>query len=194
MAKLSGITTPSLTFDEGAAASTPAANKVVLYAKADGLLYSKDDAGTETAVTGGGSGSTVAAGTTRLTSGDVTGLNSTSFADVTGVTVTVTTGARRALVCVSMVYIMTATGSAGTVTFDLAIDSTRVGQTYGLWNFDFANGESINRTCTFTFLTDTLSAASHVFKVQYKVSTGTMKVFASTTVSPAIISVVEQPT
>lgn len=55
MAKLSGISTPSLTFDEGAAAGTPAANDVVLYAKSDGLLYSKDDAGVETVVSGAGS-------------------------------------------------------------------------------------------------------------------------------------------
>lgn len=41
---------------EGAAAATPAANKVTLYAKSDGLLYSKDDAGTETQVSGGGGG------------------------------------------------------------------------------------------------------------------------------------------
>jgi hypothetical protein len=38
-----------LILDEGAAAATPAAGKVTLYAKTDGLLYSKDDAGVETA-------------------------------------------------------------------------------------------------------------------------------------------------
>ena len=38
---------------EGAAAATPSANQVTLYAKADGLLYSKDDAGTETSLGGG---------------------------------------------------------------------------------------------------------------------------------------------
>lgn len=43
-------------FDEGAAPASPAAAKVRIYAKADGLLYSKDDAGTETLVSGGGSG------------------------------------------------------------------------------------------------------------------------------------------
>jgi hypothetical protein len=50
VAKLSAVTTPSLTYDEGAAPSTPAAGKVIQYAKTDGLLYSKDDAGTETAL------------------------------------------------------------------------------------------------------------------------------------------------
>lgn len=48
--------TGHIDFNEGAAPATPAASKVRLYAKADGLLYSKDDAGTETAVTGGGGG------------------------------------------------------------------------------------------------------------------------------------------
>jgi hypothetical protein len=46
-------------FPEAAAPSTPGANKVVLYAKSDGLLYSKDDAGTESAVSGGGGGTTI---------------------------------------------------------------------------------------------------------------------------------------
>src|SRR3990167_2382896 len=39
-------------FAEGAAAATPSANQVTIYAKADGLMYSKDDAGTETAMSG----------------------------------------------------------------------------------------------------------------------------------------------
>ena len=43
-------------FAEVAAPSTPAGSKVALYAKADGLLYSKDDAGVETVVSGGGGG------------------------------------------------------------------------------------------------------------------------------------------
>jgi len=45
-----------LTFPEISAPSTPASAKVVLYAKSDGLLYSKDDAGLETVVTGGAGG------------------------------------------------------------------------------------------------------------------------------------------
>lgn len=43
-------------FPEAAAPATPAASKVALYAKADGLLYSKDDAGAETLVSGGAGG------------------------------------------------------------------------------------------------------------------------------------------
>ena len=48
---------------EVAAPATPAANKVSMYAKADGLVYSKDDAGVETLMSsgsGGGGGSGIA--------------------------------------------------------------------------------------------------------------------------------------
>jgi hypothetical protein len=52
--------TTKLTFVEGAAASTPSASRAVIYAKADGLMYSKDDAGVETLMSSG-SGSGIAA-------------------------------------------------------------------------------------------------------------------------------------
>ncbi|KAA3645344.1 MAG: hypothetical protein DWQ07_12820 [Chloroflexi bacterium] len=45
-------------FDEGAAPATPATGHVVIYAKADGLIYSKDDAGLETLMSGGAGGGT----------------------------------------------------------------------------------------------------------------------------------------
>jgi len=53
LATIDQITAPSLTYSEGAAPATPAASKVIVYAKADGLMYSKDDAGTETALGAG---------------------------------------------------------------------------------------------------------------------------------------------
>lgn len=69
---------------EGSAAATPSTGKVALYAKTDGLLYSKDDAGVETPVAGLTSadiGSTIQAYDADLTtwagktapSGDVVG-------------------------------------------------------------------------------------------------------------------------
>jgi hypothetical protein len=45
--------TTKLAFVEGAAAATPAASRAVIYAKADGLMYSKDDAGVETLMSSG---------------------------------------------------------------------------------------------------------------------------------------------
>lgn len=55
MTKIVDYPNSSLLFSEGAAPSTPSAGQVRMYAKTDGLLYSKDDAGTETPL-GGGSG------------------------------------------------------------------------------------------------------------------------------------------
>jgi hypothetical protein len=57
MAKIDAIDVPKLIFPEAAAPSTPASAKVIIYAKSDGLMYSKDDAGTETVMSGGGGGS-----------------------------------------------------------------------------------------------------------------------------------------
>lgn len=48
----------SAIYTEVAAPSTPASGTVVVYAKADGLIYGKDDAGSETVLSGGGSGAT----------------------------------------------------------------------------------------------------------------------------------------
>lgn len=53
MAKIDAIDIPKLLMTEGAAPSTPASGKVYQYAKADGLMYSKDDAGVETLMSSG---------------------------------------------------------------------------------------------------------------------------------------------
>lgn len=47
----------SLLLVEQTPPATPATGLVALYVKADGLVYSMDDAGVETVVTGGGGGS-----------------------------------------------------------------------------------------------------------------------------------------
>lgn len=54
MTKASDNVFPRFLISEGGSTSTPASGQVTMYAKADGLLYSKDDAGTESAVSGGG--------------------------------------------------------------------------------------------------------------------------------------------
>lgn len=65
--KASANVFPIVRFAEGTAPATPAAGMVVAYAKTDGLLYAKDDAGVETPLGGGGGGSgvveTIVAGT-----------------------------------------------------------------------------------------------------------------------------------
>lgn len=47
MTKASDNVFPRFLISEGGSTSTPAAGRVTMYAKADGLIYSKDDAGTE---------------------------------------------------------------------------------------------------------------------------------------------------
>lgn len=65
----------AVTVPEIAAPSTPASGKVAVYAKSDGKLYIKDDAGTETDLTGGGGGGT------NPTSGRIPYNNAGSFGD-----------------------------------------------------------------------------------------------------------------
>ncbi len=63
--------TTKIPFIEGSAPATPAANRAVLYVKSDGLFYSKDDAGTETLVSGGAGGLTDHNHTTGGDGGDL---------------------------------------------------------------------------------------------------------------------------
>lgn len=118
------------------------------------------------------------------TAGDVT-TTSTSFTDLTGATVTLTTGARRCLVLFQCVA--NNSGAGNNTAFDIAVDGTLQGQTYGL---ALMAGTS-NATITIPFLTAVLSAASHTIKIQWRVDAGTGKVFASTTVAPYRLIVLE---
>jgi hypothetical protein len=90
-------------FDEVSAPSTPASAKVTIYAKADGLMYSKDDAGTETLMSGGAPG---------MSSFNLAGDSGTPQAITNGNTVTIAGGTG----------IDTVAGATDTVT--VAIDST----------------------------------------------------------------------
>lgn len=63
MTKASDNVFPRFLISEGGSTSTPAANRVTVYAKADGLLYSKDDAGAEKLLSSGPAAG-ISAGTT----------------------------------------------------------------------------------------------------------------------------------
>jgi hypothetical protein len=63
--------------------------------------------------------------------------------------------------------------------FDIAIDGTRVGaSTYGLVAYRTSSGATNAHNCSFTYLTDVLSAGSHTFKLQWCVSAGTGEIYA----------------
>lgn len=83
MAKLSGITATSITWQEASAPSTPASTKWVSYFKTDGMYY-KDDAGAETGPLAAVSGSHTHPGAVvTYTAGDIS-LTSTSVAVLSG--------------------------------------------------------------------------------------------------------------
>jgi hypothetical protein len=124
-----------------------------------------------------------------VTGGNLT-TTSTSFADATGLTTTITTGARRCLVFFQAVGHNDTSHSNYCV--DLAVDGTRVGQAFGLALVESTSDSAHpNGSLHFTWLTDVLSAASHTFKIQHRVDGGTGTMFATTTVSPATITVLE---
>lgn len=128
------------------------------------------------------------AGKVKRTSADVT-TASTSLVDITGMSVTITTGARRCLV--AAVVQGSVNNVAGTMCVELDIDGTGQGSGDGMICLGQAvSGETQN--WSFTFLTDVLTAASHTFKLQFKVTnaahTGT--IYASSSL-PCILSVVE---
>jgi hypothetical protein len=122
-----------------------------------------------------------------LTSGDLT-TSSTSFTDATGLTTTITTGAHRCLVMFCGTVLVQANTD---VSVDLAIDGTRQGQTHGLIISGNNASNSVYYNESFTYLTDSLSAASHTFKIQWKTTSGTGTLNASTGLTPAFLIVVE---
>jgi hypothetical protein len=107
------------------------------------------------------------AGSYLRTAGNYT-TASTSFADIDGTNVsfTFTTRARRVLI--GQMGSVAVNNVAGEVSFDVAIDGTRQGDAFGIVYMQAAVvGEYMN--CSFSYLTDVLSAGSHTFKIMWRV-------------------------
>lgn len=140
-------------------------------------------------IASGAGGGFVQVSQVKLTSGDLT-TASTTFTDAVGLTTTITTGAHRCLVIFSGSAVNAGTGL--NTALDLAIDGTRQGQTYGLVITQTGGAANPNTDVSFTYLTAALSAASHTFKIQFRTDgASAAKIFASTTVTPAILTVME---
>lgn len=188
MAKISDIEIPKLLFDEAAAPATPAATNVALYAKADGLLYSKDDAGVETPLGGGAGGGGFSEGVfVKDTAGgaDLT-TTSTTFVDLTGATATLTTAAVRCMVNFS---IMCNNSNAGaSVFFDVDIDGTRFANTTN--GLAYMTG-TVRAIVSFSFFTNVLTAAAHTIKAQWRVSATTGGAGRQSTTTPILFQVIE---
>jgi len=126
--------------------------------------------------------------TATRTAGDLTTTN-TSFEDVTGLTVTLTTGAHRCLVS----FVCATTNSTASHTgIDIAIDGTRFNSAsaYGL-GLAAPRGAGDYTMQSFTIITGVLSAASHTIKVVWRCGGATSTMAASTTLSAPVLTVVE---
>ncbi len=102
--------------------------------------------------------------------GTTTNTTSASFVDIAGVTKTITTNAARA----RMLFVGSVNLSvAATVGITLLVDGTSVGDaTTGLQYI--TRGAGSNDPFCIVFHTVTLTAASHIFKAQWKTSAGTL--------------------
>lgn len=111
------------------------------------------------------------------TAGDVS-TTSTSFVDLTDASITLTTTARPVLIGLTGSCQNSIQGQ--NVMFDLDIDGTRQGGTNGLANLQ-ADAANAQMTIGLTYLTASLSAGSHTFKIQWRISSGTGTIQASST-------------
>jgi len=141
-------------------------------------------------INSGGGGSSSGSGllqvaAVKLTSGNIT-TGSATFVDLTGATVTLTTGAHR---CIVYAIIVGNSSNGSDIIYDLLIDG--VSQSNGNLGFVFTDQQSSLESVNFSFsyLTDVLSAASHTIKIQWRTTGGTATTRASN--SPLWLQVIE---
>lgn len=172
MANIETIELDALNFAEVAAPSTPSAASVIVYAKSDGLLYSKDDAGVEKLISSGPAGSAeFATGNAKVATSETT--TSTSYTDLTtpGPAVTVTVGASgKVMLHVKARISNSAAGNYGAVGVALSGANTVAAATVILNDSQATN--SLHEWGASTMLTG-LTPGSTTFTCKYIVEAGT---------------------
>lgn len=154
--------------EQATAPATPASGYGRIYCKSDGLYFIGDN-GTEIGPLGAGGGAATnlaSAVYTRKTGTYST--TSATFVDVdsTNTNLTINTGARRVLISFMGECYVSASSS---IYFDVELDGVRLGGSNGLCYKNPGTGES---PYNWQFTTDPLSAGSHTFKLQWRVSDG----------------------
>jgi len=125
-----------------------------------------------------GSATNLQSASYKRTAGDYT-TTSTTFVDVdsTNFSLTFTTGARR--VMLGLVGSCASSGTNSSVVFDVTVDGARQGGTsWGMQRTQIYTATAVV-DCSFVFVTDALSAASHTFKLQWRASADTATLFGS---------------
>lgn len=173
MVKASDNVYPRFLISEGGSTSTPASGRVTMYAKADGLLYSKDDAGTETLMSGVASGSLIAS--KEVPTGTNYSTTSASYVDIdaTNVAITFTVPASGSV----MTQLTAAVGgSAGSDAAIAVHDGTsQKNEAYTPVSTVIQNKAIVLRVTGLT------PAASVTLKWQYKRASGTLTVYRDKT-------------
>ncbi len=169
MAKASDNVFPRFLISEGGSTATPAAGNVTVYAKANGLLYSKDDAGAETAL-GATSAATELLAYKKTTSGDVTTTSTTlADADATNLAVTFTAPAStNVLVRLSARCAVTAGNVGDYVSWGVRESTTDVAGSAGntiVMRIDVAPATRVTyQWVSIAFVITGISAGSHTYK------------------------------
>jgi len=167
------ITIPGM-FLTGDHASRPAATAVgdgTLYScSTHSLIYQSDGASWSTWATLGG-GATLA--TDRVVKTSDFNTTSSTFVDVTGLSLTIATGAHRVLCGFGGSGYNSST--SGAVILTVSVDGTdQVDTANGIVFDKQISTANENKNLSFTFMSDVLSAASHTFKVRmHRGSAGT---------------------
>lgn len=157
---------------DGSDFTNPDADYRRLFLGEDGKLHVKDSAGTVTDPYTGGSFTAVqASSVTGDGSGNLTNSTTGSWVDVTSASITFTTTARR--VKLGFIGVAANDNASGLTSFTFDVDGSPQGGTLGLVRDQMDGTASRFRNVSFTFMTAALTAASHTFKVQWRVSTGT---------------------
>lgn len=155
----------------------------------DTLVLAPDGAGGVEFRAETGGAPTLASAKYKRTSGDYT-TSSNTFVDVdaTNLALTITTGARRVLVVLTASGYHTNTNDY--IGLDVDLDGTRmIGGNFGLFIHAVVGSEPTN--CSFSIVSDVLTAASHTFKLQYRRSSAGSTVLYGTGNAQLVFSVVE---
>lgn len=168
MAKASDNVFPRFLISEGGSTATPAAGRVTVYAKADGLLYSKDDAGAETALGGGAGGTSLLAITAYAPGSDsnIASTTSTTSADVSAANVVVTfTAPASGNVLVRASALVDKAGTSN-VYWQIRESTTVLEEVY------LTTGVRSPARREASFYISGISGGSHTYKLGHRVGTG----------------------
>lgn len=168
-------------FNEESAPSTPSSGTVAVYAKADGLMYSKDDAGTETLMSGGaggGGGGTGLLAVKAYAPGSDTTVgtaSSTTLVDVDATNAAVTfTAPASGNVLVHLAGLTGPTGGSGGVSWGVRESTSIVAGPVLLWPVSSTAAQGF----TAAFYITGVSAGSHTYKFAYAIASGTVALYA----------------